>query len=211
MDFINNFIQTLKPSSDPIAELISSRKPNKFSILRTEAENVPEKLIKNSKKLPEFLKKNVGEAHLHSYFVDHKEHFEKHFHESVFIAGESNIEISIQKHTLLQKIFLFNNSKAVIDFRTHAGEYKILQVHLYDEAEVYIDAGNNVDIFVRFLSGKAKANVKTDISCTLVKSNYNSSGLIKSVKVEPEKIIYYDSTGIIKSVKIEPEKKNGYD
>lgn len=206
MDFINNFIQALKPSSDPIAELISSRKPNKFSILRTEAENGPEKLIKNSKKLPEFLKKNIEEAHLHSYFVDHKEHFERHFHESVFIAGQSNVEISIQKHTLLQKIFLFNNSKAVIDFRTNADEYKILQVHLYDEAEVYIEAGSNVDIFVRYMSGKAKGNVKADYTCNVVKSNYDNTGLVKSVKAEPGQILFYSGENVIKSMKIEPDK-----
>lgn len=206
MDFINNIIHALKPSRDPIAELISSRKPNKFSILRTEAENGPEKLIKNSKKLPEFLKNNMEEAHLHSYFVNHKEHFERHFYESVFIAGESNIEMSIQKHTLLQKIFLFNNSKAVIDFRTHADEYKILQVHLYDDAEVYIEAGSNVDIFLRYMSGNAKGNVKADYTCNVVKSTYDSTGIIESVKVKPGQIIYYDSTGIIKSVKVEPDK-----
>ena len=206
MDFINNFIQALKPSVDPIAELISSRKPNKFSILRTEAENGPEKLMKNSKKLPEFLKKNMEEAHLHSYFVDHKEHFERHFHESVFIAGESNVQLSVQKHTLVQKIFIFNDSKVVIDFNTKTNMPKILQVHLYDNAEVYIEAGNNVDIFVRFLSGKAKANIKTDLTCTVVKSNYDCTGLVKSVKVEPEKIILYSGTKIINSVNVEPRK-----
>lgn len=203
---MGNNLDRFNETVDSFFNRINSKAANSYSILRLGAENEPEKLIKSSQMLAQALRADAESAHLNCFFVDHKEHFERHFHESVFIAGESNVHFSVQKHTLLQKVFVFNDSKVVIDYNTRTDTPKILQVHLYDSAEVYIDAGNNVDIFVRFLSGKAKANVKTDISCTLVKSNYNSSGLIKSVKVEPGQIIYYDSTGIIKSVKVEPDK-----
>lgn len=161
---------------------------NSYSLLRLGAENEPEKLIKGSETLQQALRTDPESAHLNCFFVDHKEHFERHFYESVFIAGESNIEMTIQKHTLLQKIFVFNNSKVVIDYNTRSNEPKILQIHLYDSAEVYIDAGNHVDIFVRFLSGNAKGTVKTDNTCTVVKSTYDSTGIIKSVKVKPGQI-----------------------
>ncbi len=203
---MGNYLDRFNETVDSFFNRINSKAGNNYSLLRLGAENEPEKLIKSSDMLAQVLRADPESAHLDCFFVDHKEHFERHFHESVFIAGESNVQLSVQKHTLLQKVFVFNDSKVVIDFNTRTNEPKILQVHLYDSAEVYIDAGNNVDIFVRFFSGKAKANVKTDISCTLVKSNYNSTGLIKSVKVEPEKIIFYSGTNIINSVNVEPRK-----
>lgn len=155
----------------------------RYGKLRRMAEANPEKMISSKRLQPKVLRRDLLNARWNSFFVDFSGHFELSFSRSLFITGKSSLEISIPEHVTTQKVFVFNKAKAVLDFNTQQHRPKILQVHIYDHAEVYVDAGNYVSVFVRFMSPDGRATVKIDDTCTVTKSIFDRAGLIAAEAV----------------------------
>lgn len=151
----------------------------------------PEKFIELSDKIEKALKDFPSVCNAHQYYVDHKERMFTHT-DRYFFTGESNVELMVLSGEDTLRIFAFKNSKVVIDFDNESSQIKVLQVHLYDEAEVYVETANDIMVCMRYFSPNAKGTVKTDDTCRVVMSYYDKNGIIESKKVEPKNSYYVE-------------------